>query len=167
MVGAIVSGATALAKIGTSIYGAYKSSQLGKQAKETEDRTHNTILSQLTSRANEDYVNRSEIQGVLGKVRDQLADRYKRARATNIVAGGSDESIAMMQQADNQLIADATSSVASGASTYKDKVLDAINEENKRYGKQAADRLDGQATQVATQVAETNKSLDGIAKAFA
>ena len=162
--------ATALAtlgKIGTSIYGAYKSAQLGRQAKQAEDQAHTGIMSNLTARANEDYVNRSEIQGVLTKVREQLGDRFKQARARGIVGGLTDESIAMQQMADNQLIADATSSLASNASTYKDKVLDSINNESQRYGQVSADRFDAQAKEVRDATKEANKMMDGIAKSFA
>ncbi len=162
-----MTGASILGKIGTSIYGAYKSSRLGQQAKQAEDQAHTGIMSNLTARANEDYINRSEIQGVLTKVREQLGDRFKQARARAVVGGLTDESIAMQQQADNQLIADATSSLASNASAYKDKVLDAINNESQRYGQVPAQRYDGQAQQVAKATEEANKVWDGIGKSFA
>lgn len=156
-----------LGKIGTSIYGAYKSAKMGQQAQQAQQDTHTKVSNQLNARANQDYVNRSEIQGLLGSVRSQLNDRFKRARATNVVTGGTDESLYAMQQADNQLVADAISRTASNASTYKDKVLDAINTEDVRNGSAMATAYGNQAQETAKATGEANKVWDGIAKAFA
>jgi len=159
MWGAIIS---AVGSIATSAIGAGLSAKAGKDATEAMKQGYTNSKNWYNRLYNQDYVNRSEVQGLLTQVRNQLADRYKRARATNIVAGGTDESLAMMQRADNQAIADATASIASNASTYKDKIAQAMEGQEVAYGKDLASAYQQKAKNISDALGQTN--WDAIAK---
>lgn len=60
----------------------------------------------------EDLTRRADVVAMTNKNRKMLEDRYKSSRAANIVSGGTDESLALQQQAANQAMADSMSNIA-------------------------------------------------------
>lgn len=119
MVGQIIGAA---AQVGSSIYGAIKSSQANKRAEEMIQNQRDENKKWYDAKMAEDYTQRSEVQNILRKQRELLNEQYQRARATNIVAGGTDESLALQQQAANEAMGDTTADIAANASNYKDSV---------------------------------------------
>lgn len=119
MVGAIIGAA---AQIGSSIYGAVKSSQANKRAQAMIQNQRDENQKWYDQKMAEDYTQRSDVQNILRKQRDLLNEQYQRARATNIVAGGTDESLALQQQAANEAMGDTIADIAANASNYKDSI---------------------------------------------
>lgn len=70
---------------------------------------------------NADFTSRSEVQAALQKERELLGEGFKRYRAANAVAGGSDESLAMQQQALQKTIGDTSAQLAASSSAIKDQ----------------------------------------------
>lgn len=139
--------------------GAKKSSELGTQAMDSVKSGYQNANTLLQSRYNGDYVNRTEVQAYLSGLKSALNDRYKRARQTNVVSGGTDESLALMQQADNKALADATSSVASSASNNRDALANKI-------ASQYASEGNAMATVYGNQAKQVSSSADSAGKAF-
>ena len=99
-------------------------------ADQAEDRRHYARL------LNRDYVNSSENQSILRKLRELQKENYNRARATNVVAGGTDAHLAAMQREGGQVVTDTANALASRASAYKDKVLAAKRASERAYAQQ-------------------------------
>lgn len=119
MVGALIG---AGAQIGSSIYGAIKSSQANKRAEALLQNQRDDNRRWYEQRMAEDYTQRADVQNVLRKQRDLLQEQYQRARATNVVAGGTDESLALQQAQANETMGETMANVASQAADYKDAV---------------------------------------------
>ena len=119
---AISAGLGGLMQVGSTIYGAAQSSRLNKQAQHELTGRRNENQQWYNQKMNEDYMMRSDVQNVLRKQRDLLDEQYKRSRATNIVAGGTDESLALQQREANRVMGDTMANIAANASAYKDNV---------------------------------------------
>ena len=176
MVGSIISGVVGGAiQIGSTIYGAAKTSQLNEQAQKELNARRQENKDWYNQKMNEDYMMRADVQNVLRKQRELLNEQYKRARATNIVAGGTDESLALQQQAANKAMGDTMAEIAANASAYKDNAeaqyrqaeANLSQQQQQMYANQAA-----QVSQAASQAASAggnllSSGLQGITKAKA
>ena len=69
---------------------------------------------------NEDYLGRSDAQAVLKKQRELLDQQYRRARAMNVVTGGSDEALALQERAANDSLASTLTNIAGRSDIYRD-----------------------------------------------
>ena len=115
---------------------------------------------------------RCDVQNVLRKQRELLNEQYQRARATNIVAGGTDESLALQQQAANKAMGDTMSDIAANASAYKDNIEQQYRSQENNLSQQQQQIYANQAnqvTQAASQAAKSGASLlasglEGITK---
>lgn len=114
---AAIGGTTALA---SSIIGAIGSANANRKANNLISTQRKENKAWYDLKRAEDYTQRSDVQAILGKQRELLDEQYKRARATNIVAGGTDEALALQQKAANDSMADTMATVAGQASAYKD-----------------------------------------------
>lgn len=119
MVGAIIGTA---AQVGSSIYGAIKSSQANKRAEELIRNERDENRKWYEEKMASDYTKRADVQNVLRKQKDLFQEQYQRARATNLVAGGTDESLALQQAQANETMGETMSNVADNAAAYKDAV---------------------------------------------
>lgn len=97
----------------------------------------------------EDYTQRSDIQAVLNKQRKLFEEQYKRSRATNIVAGGTDESLALQQQQANQTMSDTMTNIAGQASAHKDAAESAYRQQDAQLNQQQVAIKQNQANQIA------------------
>ncbi len=153
VMGAIAAAVGAATAAGSASIASKKSGQLNGTADDL-------IGGQLTEnkrwydqRMSEDYIQRSDAQAILKKQRELLDEHYKRARATNVVAGGTDESLALQQQAANKSLSDTASNIASQASSYKDKIEEQYRRSNDAYIQQ--------------QIAQYYKRANNVAQAGA
>lgn len=135
MVGAIIGTA---AQVGSSIYGAIKSSQANKRAEELirseRDENRKWYEEQMAS----DYTKRADVQNVLRKQKELFQEQYQRARATNLVAGGTDESLALQQAQANETMGETMSNVAENAAAYKDAVEEQYRAKDSQLNQQEA-----------------------------
>lgn len=173
MIGSIISGVVGGAlQVGSTIYGQAKANQLNKQAQSELQARRNENKQWYNQKMNEDYMMRSDVQNVLRKQRELLNEQYQRARATNIVAGGTDESLALQQQAANKAMGDTMSDIAANASTYKDNIEQQYRSQENNLSQQQQQIYANQAnqvTQAASQAAQSGASLlasglEGITK---
>ena len=108
--------------IGGAIYGGKKSGEFNRKADKLISQQRNDNKAWYNTRMNQDYTMRSDVQAAINRQRELLNEQYKRARATNAVAGGSEESLALQKEAANRSLAQTMSDVASNAADYKDSV---------------------------------------------
>lgn len=71
---------------------------------------------------NEDATQRADAQAVLTQTEDSIRLRNKGAAGSAAVNGGTTESVAAAKAANNQALADATSSIAANAESRKDSI---------------------------------------------
>lgn len=173
MVASIISaGLGSALQVGSTIYGLAESKRLNDQAQAELKNRRDENKQWYNQKMNEDYMMRSDVQNVLRKQRELLDEQYKRARATNIVAGGTDESLALQQQAANKTVGDTMADIAANASTYKDNVEQQYRAQENSLSQQQQQIYANQANaaaQAASQAAGAGANLlqsglEGITK---
>lgn len=158
---AAIGGATALAG---AIGGAIRSAQYGNQARRLIQDQRNENRRWYDRRMSEDYTMRSDAQALLKRQRELLDEQYKRARATNAVAGGTDESLALQKEAANKSVSDTMTNIAANASAHKDAVESQYRAQDAALNQQQAAELKQQsanAAQAGAQVANAGVNLLG------
>jgi hypothetical protein len=173
MVSSIISaGLGGALQLGSTIYGLAESSRLNKEAQAELQKRRNENKQWYNQKMNQDYMMRSDVQNVLRKQRELLDEQYKRARATNIVAGGTDESLALQQREANKIVGDTMADIAANASSYKDAVEqqyraqeDSLSQQQQQIYANQANATAQAASQAAGAGANLLQSgLEGITK---
>lgn len=159
MVGQILGATT---QVGASIYGAIKSSQANKRAQKLLQNQRDENQKWYDQKMSEDYMQRSDVQNILRKQRDLLDEQYKRARATNLVAGGTDESLALQQQAANQTMADTMGNIAAQASSYKDSVEQQYRAQDAALNQQQIGVEQAKAQAIAQAAGQVGSAVSGL-----
>lgn len=159
MVGQIIGAA---AQVGSSIYGAIKSSQANKRAEEMIQNQRDENKKWYDAKMAEDYTQRSEVQNILRKQRELLNEQYQRARATNIVAGGTDESLALQQQAANEAMGDTMADIAANASDYKDSVENQFRAQDAALNQQQIGVEQAKAQTIAQAAGQVGSAVSGL-----
>lgn len=159
MVGAIVGAA---AQVGSSIYGAIKSSQASKRAMDLLKARKEENRKWYEEKMAEDYMQRPDVQNALRKHKDLLGEQMKRSRATNIVAGGTDESLALGQQAAMESLGETTADIAAQAADYKESVENQFRETDAALDQQEMGIHQQQAQSIANAAGQVGKAVGGL-----
>lgn len=167
-ISSIVEGGIGLtAALGGAIYGGIKSGKLNRRAEAILNQQKKDNQRWYDVKMASDYTQRSDVQAAIKKQRELLDEQYKRARATNVVAGGTDESLALQKQAANQSLAQTATDVAARASDYKDNVENAYLNRKANLEDQERQNLQQRAAataQAASQV--VNSGLNMVGNSF-
>lgn len=159
MVGAIIGAA---AQVGSSIYGAIKSSQANKRAEQLLQNQRDENQKWYDQKMNEDYTQRTDVQNILRKQRDLLQDQYQKARAANLVGGGSDESLALQKAAANEAMGETMASLASQASDYKDSIEEQYREKDDALDQQQIANERAKAQNIAAAAGQMGSAVSGL-----
>lgn len=159
MVGAIIGTA---AQVGSSIYGAIKSSQANKRAEQLLKNQRDENQKWYDQKMAEDYTQRTDVQNVLRKQRELLQEQYQRARATNIVAGGTDESLALQQAAANDAMGDTMADIAENAASYKEGVENQYLANDAALNQQQVAIEQGNAQSIAQAAGQVGAAVSGL-----
>ena len=162
MIGAI---AGAAIQAGSSIYGAIKSSQANKRANDLIQSERDANRKWYEEKMAEDYMQRADVQNVLRKQRELLNEQYQRARATNVVAGGTDESLALQQEAANETLGETTADIASQAADYKESVENQYRAKDSALNQQQVSVYQNEASQIAQAAGQMGKAASGLVTA--
>lgn len=149
-------------QLGSAIYGQVQSNKLNKQAQAELDARKKENQQWYNQKMNEDYMMRSDVQNVLRKQRELLNEQYQRARATNIVAGGTDESLALQQQVANKTMGDTMADIAANASSYKDNVEQQYRAQQNNLSEQQQQIYSNRAAGVSTAASQLASSGSGL-----
>lgn len=128
-----------------SIWGAIDSKRKADKAMANENARHANADAYYNRELGQDYIQRADIQSLLSKQRELLAEQYKRARATNVVGGGTDESEALQKQLANQALAQTMSSIASTSASRTDALKTAKQAEDDKHANTMTTIYDNQA----------------------
>lgn len=159
MVEAIVGAA---AQVGSSIYGAIKSSQANKRAMDLLQARKEENKKWYEERMGEDYTQRAGVQNVLRKQRELLSEQYKRARGINVVAGGTDESLALQQQGANEAMGETMADIAAQAESYKENVENQYRATDAALAQQEMGIHQTQAQTIANAAGQVGKAVSGL-----
>lgn len=159
MVGAIVGAA---AQVGSSIYGAIKSSQASKRAMDLLKARKEENRKWYEEKMAEDYMQRPDVQNALRKHKDLLGEQLKRSRATNIVAGGTDESLALGQQAAMESLGETTANIAAQSADYKEAVENQYRTTDAALDQQEMGIHQQQAQSIANAAGQVGKAVGGL-----
>lgn len=159
MVGAIVGAA---AQVGSSIYGAIKSSQANKRAMDLLKARKEENRKWYEDKMAEDYMQRGDVQNALRKHKDLLEEQLKRTRATNVVAGGTDESLALQQRGAMESLGETTADIAAQAADYKESVENQFRETDAALDQQEMGIHQQQAQNIATAAGQVGKAVGGL-----
>mgnify|MGYP003093288848 CR=1 FL=1 len=159
MIGTILSG---IMQAGGAVYGAAKSAKLNNKARQLLDESQARTKEWYEARLDDDYMSRTDVQAALTSQKKLLDEKYKQARATNVVAGGTDESLALQQRAANESVEDAARSIASQAASYKERVGESMMANDRAYAEAQAQDYRNQADRVAQAAAQLGKASGGL-----
>ena len=159
MVGAIIGTA---AQVGSSIYGAIKSSQANKRAEDLLRNKRDENRKWYEERMAQDYTQRADVQNVLRKQRELFQEQYNRARATNVVAGGTDESLALQQAGANETMGETMADVAANAADYKDAVEEQYRAKDAALDQQQIAMEQNKAQQIANAAGQMGSAVSGL-----
>lgn len=146
----------ALGTIG-AITGAVASARANTQAQETLANSHKDTQKYYDTQLAQDYTQRADVQSVLTKQKELLADEYRKARARNIVSGGTDESLALMQQGANNTLTDTMRGIASNAVAHKDQLSAQKLASNQQYALQQANLQQQRGQNIANAASQLGK----------
>lgn len=111
------------------------------------------------------YVNSSENQSLLRRLQELQRESYNRARATNVVAGGTDAHLASMQQAGNKMVTDVAGNMAARADAWEDRVRQQGLASERAYSQQMFGLGQQKAQAIANAAGQATKAFAGIAAA--
>ena len=159
MIGSIIGAA---AQVGSSIYGAIKSSEANKRAEQLIQSQRDENKKWYEQKMNEDYTQRTDAQNVLRKQRELLQEQYQRARATNAVAGGTDESLALQQAQANETMGETMANIASQASAYKEGVEQQYRAKDDALNQQQIQVEQNKANAIAQAAGQMGSAVSGL-----
>ena len=141
----------------SSLFGAAKGSQAVDDAIAGLNKSHADEIREYDRLLARDEINDPSNQSLLSKLRELQRENYNRARATNVVAGGTDESLAMMQQAGNQVLGQTIDSMAARSGEKKDR----IRAQKQASNRQHSNRIFGLQMQKAQNIAQAAGQMTG------
>ena len=159
MVGTIIGAA---AQVGSSIYGAIKSSQASKRAEQLIQNQRDENRKWYEEKMAEDYTRRADVQNLLRKQKELFNDQYKNARSTNVVAGGTDESLALQKAAANEAVGETMADVAAQATDYKESVEQQYRETDAALNQQQVAVEQNKAQQIANAAGQIGSAVGGL-----
>ena len=156
-----------VAALGGAIYGGIKSGQYNRKAEALIQQQRDDNKRWFEVKNAEDYTQRSDVQAAIKRQRELLDEQYKKAKASQTVAGGTDEALALQKQAANKSLAQTTTDIASNAAAYKEGIDNQYRQQDAALNQQQVQgnqQMAAATAQAASQV--VNKGLGLVGQAF-
>lgn len=166
MIGSIIGGAM---KLGGSIFGGIKASREAKKQQKMLDAQKSENQAWYNRRYNEDGTQRADAQRLLTNTQDLLRRQTKAAQGANAVTGASTEAVAAQKAANNQALAEATSTIAAASDARKDNIEQQYQTNNNALADkqmQISRQKQNAITQAVQGVAGAADSIGGINDRF-
>lgn len=151
VIAAIISG---LASIGSAGIGAASSKNKNDAAAATEAQARGIVDAQrgvnsewYKVKMSQDYTKRADAQAAIAKQRELLNERYRDAKATQAVTGGSDAELALQKDAANRSLAETMSNIAESSVAAKDNAEAQYIQNDNALAQQQVQGLLGNAQQ--------------------
>jgi len=155
----------ALGSLAATGIGAASSASANAQAREDLKSDFRDQMARYNRLLNRNYVDSPENAGLMRRLQDMQRERYNQARATNVVAGGTDAHLAAMQGQGAKIVSDTANAVAERSQAYKDKVEDAKYATKRAYSQQMFGLDQQKAQTIANAAGQASKAMAGIAAA--
>ena len=155
------------AALGGAIYGGIKSGKYNRKAEALIQQQRDDNKRWFEVKNAEDYTQRSDVQAAIKRQRELLDEQYKKAKASQTVAGGTDEALALQKQAANKSLAQTTTDIASNAAAYKEGIDNQYRQQDAALNQQQVQgnqQMAAATAQAASQV--VNKGLGLVGQAF-
>ena len=156
-------------KLGGSIFGGIKASREAKKQQRMLDAQKAENQAWYNRRYNEDGTQRADAQRLLTNTQDLLRRQTKAAQGANAVTGASTEAVAAQKAANNQALAEATSTIAAASDARKDNIEqqyqaknNALEDKQMQISRQKQNAI----TQAVQGVAGAADSIGGINDRF-
>ena len=166
MIGSIIGGAI---KLGGSIFGGIKASREAKKQQKMLDAQKAENQAWYNRRYNEDGTQRADAQRLLTNTQDLLRRQTMAAQGANAVTGASTETVAAQKAANNQALAEATSTIAAASDARKDNIEQQYQTNNNALADkqmQISRQKQNAITQAVQGVAGAADSIGGINDRF-
>ena len=166
MIGSIIGGAM---KLGGSIFGGIKASREAKKQQKMLDAQKAENQAWYNRRYNEDGTQRADAQRLLTNTQDLLRRQTMAAQGANAVTGASTEAVAAQKAANNQALAEATSTIAAASDARKDNIEQQYQANNNALADkqmQISRQKQNAITQAVQGVAGAADSIGGINDRF-
>ena len=165
IVSSVLSGIGAL---GSAIYGTIASGKANNRARKLIQQQRDDNKAWYNIKSSQDYTQRADVQAAIKKQRELLDEQYKRAKAANTVAGGTDESLALQKKAANNAMAQTMTDVAAGAAAYKDNIEQQYRAQDAALNQHQIQSYQQQAAQTAQAASQAvNAGLAGVGQGIA
>lgn len=161
---ALLAGLGSLAATGIGAAGSASANAAARGRLEADQAEDMRYYDRLLSR---NYVDSPENAGLLRRLQEMQRDRYNQARATNVVAGGTDAHLASMQSLGAKIVSDTANGIAERSQAYKDRVGDARRASRRAYSQQMFGLDQQKAQTIANAAGQATKAMAGIAAAGA
>ena len=159
-----------LAGLGSALatgVGAAGSAAANAEARSRLDADFRDQMARYNRLLDRNYVDSPENAGLLRRLQEMQRERYNQARATNVVAGGTDAHLAAMQGQGAKIVSDTANGIAERSQAYKDKVEDAKYSAKKAHAQQMFGLDQQKAQTIANAAGQATKAMAGIAAAGA
>lgn len=114
------------------------------------------------ARMAEDYMQRADVQNALRLHKNLLGETLKRSRATNVVAGGTDESLALQQQAALDSLGETTATIAGQAVAHDEEVEREYRQTDAALDQQLMNLDAAKAQNIAAAAGQVGKAVSGL-----
>ena len=155
----IIGGGVAL---GGAIYGAIKSGQLNNKARKLISDLRDKNEQWFNLKRSQDYTQRADVQAAIKRQRELLDEQSRRAEATNLIAGGTDEAVAMQKEAANRSLAQATTDIAAAGANYNDNIENQYRAQDNALANQMSQSYAQQAAQTSQAASQVVKAGIGV-----
>lgn len=158
----VLSTIATLGTIASAIYGGIQSSRQNRNAQRlaNEQKARNEQF--YDSEIARPVTSRSDYLAMLGRQRDLLNEQYRRARATSMVAGGTDAQTALLSAGANKVLADTTAQYAGTSSNRKDSLRLQKNSMNNTLTDRQIQTYQNAGNQIATSAGQVSKAGAGV-----
>lgn len=156
-------------KLGGSIFGGIKASREAKKQQKMLDAQKAENQAWYNRRFNEDGTQRADAQRLLTNTQDLLRRQTMAAQGANAVTGASTEAVAAQKAANNQALAEATSTIAAASDARKDNIEQQYQANNNALADkqmQISRQKQNAITQAVQGVAGAADSIGGINDRF-
>ncbi len=148
-----------------SIFGGIAASKAIKNVKNNINQQRAANKDWYDRRYNEDATQRADAQAIITRTEQAIRDRNRQAAGTQAVMGGTEESTAATKAANNQALADATSTIAVNADRRKDAIEAQYQAKDEALQSQLNDlerQKAGNVAQAIQGVAQAGSNIAGI-----
>ncbi len=148
-----------------SIFGGIAASKAIKNVKNNINQQRAANKDWYDRRYNEDATQRADAQAIITRTEQAIRERNRQAAGTQAVMGGTEESTAATKAANNQALADATSTIAVNADRRKDAIEAQYQAKDEALQSQLNDlerQKAGNVAQAIQGVAQAGSNIAGI-----